>query len=153
MPMSEVEHGQARLVMATPKMCGNALVRSERENHVGLLLATAQPEDDTGAILPGMTLQLVVKRPIVVDRCLYELGLFLLENGVRRRVYQLNVSPADKRSHNSLGGALYGPHEHIGDQVQSVTAPGIVCGRLDVAFAFYCQRINLAFSGTLNSPL
>ncbi len=151
--MSYVSHALAQQLMATPKWCGVALNWTERDNHAGLLLATAQPEDATGAILPGMTLQLVVKRPIVVDRCLYEFGLFQLEQGVRRRVYQLNVSPADKRSHNSPGGALYGPHEHVGDQVRSVTDPDIVCGRLDVAFAFYCRQINLTFTGTLNSPL
>lgn len=139
--------------MAVPKLCGAALAWTERDNHVGLLLATAQPEDDTGAIFPGMTLQLVIKRPVVVDRCLYELGLFQLEHGVRRRVYQLNVSPTDKRSHNGPGGALYGPHEHVGNQVLPISDPHISCGHLDVAFAFFCQRINLAFSGTLNSPL
>ena len=139
--------------MAVPKLCGAALAWSERDNHVGLLLASAQPEDDTGAIFPGMTLQLVVKRPVVVDRCLYELGLFQLEHRVRRRVYQLNVSPADKRSHNSPDGALFGPHEHVGDRVLPINDPDIACGHLDVAFVFFCQRINLAFSGTLNSPL
>jgi hypothetical protein len=151
--MSDVSHHQALLLMAQPKFSDTVLVWGERGNHLGVLLASAQPEDDTGALLPGLTLQLEVKRPIVVDRCLYEFGLFLLDQGVRRRVYQLNVSPADKRSHNSPLGPLYGPHEHVGDQVTSIVDPDIVCGRPEVAFLYYCRRINLSFDGTFNSPL
>jgi hypothetical protein len=151
--MSDVSHDQAIQLMAQPKLCSASLVWSERDNHVGLLLASAQPEDETGAILPGLTLQFEIKRPIVVDRYLYEFGLFLLEHGVRRRVYQLNVSPADKRSHNNPLGPIYGSHEHVGNQVFSVEDPDIASGRPEVAFAYYCRRINLDFSGALNSPL
>lgn len=151
--MSDVSHDQALQLMAMPKLCSASLAWSQRDNHVGLLLASAQPEDETGAILPGLTLQLEIKRPIVVDRCLYELGLFLLEHGVRRRVYQLNVSPANKRSHNGPLGPMYGPHEHVGNRVYPIDDPDVACGRLDVAFDFFCRRINLTFSGILNSPL
>lgn len=151
--MSDVSHDQALQLMALPKLCSASLAWSERDNHVGLLLASAQPEDETGAILPGLTLQFEIKRPIVVDRCLYEFGLFLLEHGVRRRVYQLNVSPSDKRSHNGPLGPMYGPHEHVGNQVLPIDDPDVACGRPDVAFAYYCCRISLVFSGALNSPL
>jgi hypothetical protein len=85
--------------------------------------------------------------------CLYEFGLFLLDHGVRRRVYQLNVSPADKRSHNSPLGPFYGPHEHVGNHVLPIVDPDIACGRPEVAFAYYCRRINLTFVGSFNSPL
>lgn len=151
--MSDVNHDQAIELMALPKLCSASLAWSERDNHVGLLLASAQPEDETGAILPGLTLQLEIKRPIVVDRCLYEFGLFLLDHGVRRRVYQLNVSPADKRSHIGPLGPMYGPHEHVGNRVLPIDDPDVACGHPDVAFAYYCRRINLVFSGSLNSPL
>ena len=80
--MSDVSHDQALQLMAVLKLCSTSLVWSHRDNHVGLLLALTQPEDESRAILPGLTLQLEIKRPIVVDRCLYEFGLFLLE---RRR--------------------------------------------------------------------
>jgi hypothetical protein len=84
--------------MALPTLCGASLAWSERDNHVGLLLASAQPEAETGAILPGPTMQFEIKRPIVVDRCRYDFGLFLLGHGIRRRICRLNVSPADARS-------------------------------------------------------
>ena len=105
------------------------------------------------AILPGLTLQFEIKRPIVVERCLYEFGLFLLDHGIRRRVYQLNVSPRDKRSHNSPLGPMYGPHEHVGNQVLPIVDSDVACGLPGVAFAFYCRRINLTFAGSFKSPL
>lgn len=144
---------QARQVMAEPKFCDARLHWEVRSNQANRLIATAQPEDDTGAIMPGLTIQLEVKRAIVADRCLYELGLFMLEGGVRRRTYQLNVCPPDKRSHNDQQtGSIYGPHEHIGNSVTPVTDPAIRCGSLDVAFQHFCTRINLTFSGDLNPP-
>lgn len=151
--MSDVPHAQALAVLAVPKFCDARLVWAERGNHANHLLATAPLEDKTGAILPGLTLQLEVKRPIVVDRCLYELGLFLLENGVRRRVYQLNVCPPDKRSHQAPGLLVHGPHEHAGDVVSAVPDPDVRCGAFGVAFDFFCRRAGLAFGGELNSPL
>lgn len=89
----------------------------------------------------------------MVARCLYELGVFVLDAGVRRRAYQLNVCPTDKRSHNGPTAPLYGPHEHIGSTVLSVADPRAACGNFGGAFALYCARINLTFTGKLNSPL
>ena len=151
--MSDLPKSQSLQVLALLKFCAASLTWADRNNHTGILLATAQPEDETGAIIPGLTLQLEVKRPVVVDRCQYEFGMFLLEHGVRRRVYQLNVTPRDKRSHNDVFGPLYGPHEHTGDSVEAVTDPDIQCGRLELAFQFFCRKINLTFTGQLNSPL
>ena len=102
--MSDLPKSQAVQVLAPSKFCAAKLNWTDKGNHIGILLAAAQPEDETGAIIPGLTLQLEVKRPVVVDRCQYELGLFLLERGVRRRVYQLNVTPPNKRSHNFATG-------------------------------------------------
>lgn len=151
--MSDLPKSQALQVLAQLKFCAVSLSWADRSNHTGLLLATAQPEDETEAIIPGLTLQLEVKRPVVVDRCQYEFGMFLLEHGVRRRVYQLNVTPRDKRSHNGVSGPIYGPHEHIGDSVEAVADPDIQCGQLAVAFQLFCSRTNLTFTGQLNSPL
>lgn len=140
-------------VMAIEKHFALTLEWAERKNHKGLLLSSFQVEDDTGAYVAGVTLRLELKKPIVVNRCLYEFGLFKLHGGASRRAYQLNVTPRDKLSHNGLEGAIFGPHEHVGDFVQPVTSEGVQCGNLDVAFEFFCARINLKFTGALNSPL
>jgi len=151
--MADLDHITAQQIASVLKFCSVPLLWADKDNHAGLLLATAQPEDDTGAFIPGVTLQLEIKRPIIVDRCLYEFGLFKLDHGVRRRVYQLHVSPADKRSHNGPTGPIYGPHEHVGTVVQPVIEQGVACGSPNVAFLYFCRRINLTFSGSFNSPL
>jgi hypothetical protein len=150
---NDVPQARAEALMALPKICGADLSWSERGNHAGHLVATAALEDETGATIPGLTLQLEIKKPILVDRCLYELGVFILDAGVRRRAYQLNVCPPDKRSHNGPTVPLYGPHEHIGTTVLPVADPQAACGNFEGAFALYCARINLTFTGKLNSPL
>lgn len=151
--MSDLTKLQALQALELPKFCAANLSWSDKSNHVGLLIASAQPEDETGAFIPGLTLQLEAKRPIVVDRCQYEFGVFFLERGVRRRVYQLNVTPHNKLSHNAISGPIYGPHQHIGDSVEVVADPNVQCGNFELAFRFFCQRINLTFTGQLNSPL
>ena len=67
--MSDLPRSQALLVLAQIKFCAAHISWADRSNHMGLLLATAQPEDETGAIIPGLTLQLAVKRPVLVNRC------------------------------------------------------------------------------------
>lgn len=152
---SDLHHTHALVVLALPKYCDADLQWSVRSNQINILQATAQPEDETGALIPGLTIQLEIKRAIVANRCLYELGLFKFDSGMRRRAYQLNVCPPDKRSHNDrmTGQAVYGPHEHVGDSVTPIADPAIQCGALELAFRLFCQRINLSFSGHLNSPL
>ena len=140
-------------LMAEVKHASVSLIWAERNNHRGLLLSSFQVEDATGAYLAGVTLRLELKKPIVVNRCLYEFGLFKLHNGASRRAYQLNVTPLDKASHNGPEGTIFGPHEHIGDAVHPVLDGSVRCGNLDVAFKFFCERINLTFTGALNSPL
>ena len=139
--------------MALPKFYGGALIWAPKPNHGGILMALFQPEDDTGAIHPGLSVQLEVNVPLVVDRCRYEFGLFKLEGGVRKRAYQIAVTPKGKRSHNSPSGTIYGPHEHIGDQVSAVVADEIECGNMEPPFVHFCRRINLTFTGKANFPI
>lgn len=151
--MSDLPKHLAVSLLNAPKFCAGEIEWVERTNHAGRLISTSVLEDDTGATIPGLTMQLEIKRPVVVDRCLYEFGLFLLEKGVRRRVYQLNVTPANKLSHNGVTGPIYGPHEHIGDEAVALQQSDIECGKVEAAFAHYCTRINLRYSRQFRSPL
>lgn len=150
---NDLPEALASAVMQEQKFANHPVVWAEKNNHKGLLLSSFQVEDETGAYVAGVTIRLEIKKPIVVDRCLYEFGLFKLHNGASRRAYQLNVTPSDKASHNTTSGPIFGPHEHVGDAVYAVSQPGVHCGNLDVAFKFFCERINLQFTGALNSPL
>jgi hypothetical protein len=150
---SDLPEDEARHWISLTKVCGANLAWLERPNHAGHLIATAALEDETGATIPGLTLQIEVKKPVMVDRCLYEVGMFALEAGHRRRAYQLNVCPRDKRSHNGATEPIYGPHEHIGTLVVPVSDIRASCGNVQGVFTLFCERINLIFTGNLNSPL
>lgn len=99
------------------------------------------------------TIQLEIKKPILVAMHQYELGLFQLsKSGVRERVYQLHVSPITKRSHNTATDPIYGPHVHYGCHVIKRLEQSID-ENFENAFELYCEHINLVFTGNLNSPL
>ena len=150
--MHELSALEAAKVMKVPKSSGAILHWGIKPNQANIQLATLQPEDDTGAYLPGLSIQLEVNLPIVADRCRYELGLFRLEQGIRRRVYQLAVAPMNKQTHHDKFGSLFGPHEHTGSAVTSVRVDGIECGNLQAAFDYFCKQINLTFTGQANLP-
>lgn len=138
--------------MSVPKFIDSDLKLIARSNHIGHLVAISQPMDEDGAILPGLTVQLEIKSPIIVDRCLFLISLFQLHRGVKLRAYQLEVAPNNKRTHNDKDGPVYGPHEHVGDLVAPCRDPSLTCSALTSAFAFFCQRINLSFSGQIVYP-
>ena len=91
-----------------------------RNNHVGHLIGVAELIDSDGVTLPGFTLQIEVKAPIDSPRCLFLLSIMKLQNRKRKRIYQLEVSPMNKRTHNGEN-IIYGPHEHVGDTVGTVS--------------------------------
>lgn len=153
MAIHDLPHEAAIALMREPKFSAAPLVWETRTNQNNILMAIFQPEDETGAIIPGLSIQLEVKKAIVVDRCGYEMGLLKLVGKARRRVYQLAVTPPDKRSHNDVLGPIYGPHEHLGDRVIPVTDPRIHCGELQAAFDRLCQQINLTYTGNGSMPL
>ena len=77
-----------------------------------LLLDVAELVDASGVTLPGYTLQIEVKAPIEAERCLFLFSIMRLHLKRRHRVYQLEVAPRDKRTHNGAT-VIFGPHEHV----------------------------------------
>lgn len=149
--MNEMEEEKALKIIAEPKFYSKDLEFSERTNHKGIFIATAQPEERDGTIIPGLSINIEYKGAIVVDRCDYEIGLFFLDFKVKhtKRVYQLHVCPEDKRSHRTMEKDFFGPHEHVGRNVYEVRDPRVYCGNIEGAFKFFCERINLNFTGQL----
>lgn len=144
---------EATLLCQSAKYCSANLTWDVKRNHAGILIATSNLDDREGATIAGLTLQLEIKKAIVTERYQYELGLFQLIKSVRTRAYQLNVTPLDKKSHISINGNIYGPHEHYGhNEVIAIVDP-ILDGNFKKAFELYCSRINLIFTGNLNPPI
>lgn len=116
----------------------------KRNNHAGHLIGVSDLIDQSGITLPGYTLQIEVKAPIVADRCLYLFGILRMRGAKRRLVYQLEVAPRNKRTHNGAQ-PIYGPHEHIGNtKVVAVNHPDVDCSNWHGSLRWFFTRTNIA---------
>ncbi|MGS1060563.1 hypothetical protein [Burkholderia glumae] len=146
--MPDLPRVEAESHIATAKYIHGDIELKPRKNHAGYQLAVVRPEDELGATLPGLTVEVETKAPLMVDACRTTVSLFLLHQGVKWRVHQIEVQPSSKRSHNGSGGALYGPHEHRGDEVLAIE--GLSCETpLANLFALFCERSNIKFDGCI----
>lgn len=145
----EYQYEKALHLISLPKRCVSTenLDWVQRDNHAGFYIISSQLEDMEGSIIPGLTMRLERKRGVVVDACNVELGLFKLERATLYRVYQLHIGPKDKKTHSDADQVIYGPHEHIGGKVFPIADSSICCDLLKSAFALYCNRINLTYTG------
>lgn len=135
---------EAKALAGMPKAAAGPLVWQRRGNHAGHMMAASVVLDSQGITLPGQVIAIEVRAPVLVDSCLYLFTLFKTAHGQRRRVYQLEVVPEGKRSHNGPEGALYGPHEHWGDElVLPVHDPAVHCGDFAGALAHFTDRCTL----------
>lgn len=114
-----------------------------RSNHAGHLVGVAELTDAQGITLPGLTLQIEVKAPIDCDRCLYLFSIMRLKTRQRRRVYQLEVSPLGKRTHNGTQ-TIHGPHEHIDENEPiAIDHPDVKCDNWPGALAWFFRRTHI----------
>ncbi len=131
--------------LKAPKIVLNWSGLAPRSNHIGHLVGVGELADaDTGITIPGLTLQVEVKAPRDVARCLFLFTIFQLRIGVRHRVYQLEVSPASKRTHNGDAGAVYGPHEHVDEDVTAVHHDDINCENWMGSLQWFYERTSIA---------
>lgn len=113
----------------------------QRNNHAGHLIGIGELVDAQGITLPGYTLQIEVKAPAETTRCLYLFSIMRLSQKKRSRVYQLEVAPHSKRTHNGIK-PLYGPHEHVGDaEAVTVAAPAVSCDNWSGTLQWFFSRI------------
>jgi len=115
----------------------------ERSNHAGHLLGVAELVDGNGITLPGITLQIEVKAPAETDRCLYQFSIMQLRHRKRHRLYQLEVAPRSKRTHNGIN-PIHGPHEHLGDDDPAVvTDETVKCDNWTGALHWFFLRTSI----------
>ena len=129
--------------MAQAKHVAQDLRWAPRSNHAGHQVCSAPVFDDGGVAIPGLSVSLEVRAPLVAASCLYQFTLFKLLHGQRRRVYQLEVVPAHKLSHREPGVELYGPHEHVAEATQAVQDPAVHCGDWAACYEWFRRRCNL----------
>jgi len=116
-----------------------------RDNHAGHLIGSAQLIDSTGVYLPGLTLDIEIKQSAVSAQCLFQFSIRRRRVKLREIVYQLEVVPFAKLSHNGFT-KIYGPHEHVGseDEPTPVTNSDVNCENWDGCIAWFAKRINVA---------
>lgn len=131
-------------MLETPKTAIRWSGLQPRKNHVGHLIGVAELVDSGGITLPGLTLQIEVKAPIDCERCLYLFSIMRWKNRQRRRVYQLEVSPLGKRTHNGTT-TIHGPHEHVEENEPiRIDNPDVRCENWAGALAWFFKRTHIA---------
>lgn len=147
-----VSYENALTIMSHPKTIENWTGFIPRTNHAGHIIGTAQLLDDSGIFIPGITMEIELKSAIVTDQCLIQLSLRQSIAKHRKVVYQLEIAPNNKRSHNGVL-PIFGPHEHIGDREPSaVMVPGVECQSWDISLKWFYERANITYY-KIESPL
>ncbi len=114
-----------------------------RDNQANFLIGTAQLTDLSGIFIPAVTLEIEVKPPIIVDRPTLLFSLRQRVGALRGRLYQLEVAPHDKRTHNG-DPIIYGPHEHfLDEEVYAVNEIGVNCDDWDGSLDWFLRRVNV----------
>lgn len=114
-----------------------------RENHAGHLYGIAQLCSDDGVTIPGLTVQMEVKAPITADVCLFLFSLMRLRGRERSPMYQLEVAPKGKRTHNGIT-TIYGPHEHVGSlEPTPVVDQNVDCAGWSRCLGWFVDRVNV----------
>ncbi len=151
--MPDLAAAEAEKLIAIAKVLNGNLELTPRKNHVGYLIASARVEDEFGATIPGMTVELEAKAPLLIDACRNTVSVFVLRKAVKWRVHQIEIQPVGKRTHNEPGNTIYGPHEHRGDKAQGLQGYNVSCDTsLSDLFAILCERSNICFSGRIILP-
>lgn len=131
-------------IIIIPKSVLRPPTWAPRSNHAGHLIATANLMDASFATIPGVTLQLEIKAPVIVDSCLYLFSI--MRHAAKRRwpIFQLEVAPSEKRTHNG-SPPLYGPHLHCEDaEPVSVLDPNVHCGDWAGSLKWFLEQTNIA---------
>lgn len=116
----------------------------KRDNHAGHVIGVALLSDEHGVFLPGLTLELEVKASIVSHQCLFQFSIRQKKGKIKEIVYQLEVAPQAKRTHNGLT-PIYGPHEHVGDDEPSpIQESGVNCNNWDGCLTWFLHRVSVA---------
>lgn len=139
-------------LIAIPKHYSGKIVFGPKETNSLFKVAAFRPQDELGAAIPGITVDITIRLGVVADRCKYTFTLFQLHNQKKKRVYQLEVVPRDKRSHNGPP-RIYGPHEHYGEEgdVRPIQNE-LCCTDYKLWLDFFCRRINLTLAAELPPP-
>lgn len=130
-------------ILLVPKSVLQRPVWVQRSNHAGHIVAVTSLLDAAYVTIPGYTIQLEVKSPVIVDSCLYLFSVMRHHAKTRRPVFQLEVAPEDKRTHNGTP-PIYGPHLHCeGTEPEPVRHPEVHCGSWAGSLKWFLEQARI----------
>lgn len=139
-------------LIALPKSFCGVVTFGTKDTNTLFKVAAFRPVGEDGSTIPGASVEILLRTGVVADRCKYTFTLFRLANQKKRRVYQLEVVPPDKRSHAGPP-RIYGPHEHYGegDDVRPIQSD-LCCTDYQQWLELFCSRISLTLDAKLPEP-
>lgn len=138
------------MVIAMAKFYDGEMSYTPKASNKAFQVITFRPEDELGITIPGVTIEICLRTPQVVHDCKYTFTIFRLKGQRKERIYQLEVVPAKKKSHNGPP-KIYGPHVHILDAVSSVGLD-LCCEDYQDWLAWFCAQVNLSLNSEPPSP-
>lgn len=116
---------------------------SQRKNHHGHLIGVSPLEDAGGITLRGLTMEIEIKAHVDAVSCKWLFTLYQSGFQYKVRLYQLEVSPRSKRSHNAKI-PIYGSHEHYGElSVNAIDSPKIGCDNWAESLNYFFKTANI----------
>lgn len=130
-------------LLSRPKLALRWSGWDKRSNHAGHLIGVAEMFEVDGTTIPGVTIEFEIKAAVSAVSCLYLFTLMSFAARERRRIYQLEVAPSAKRTHNGLS-VIYGPHEHVGvSEPTQVIHPSVNCESWDQCARWFFTRVSV----------
>lgn len=143
---------ELRSLIERPKLLVGELAWDEDPNQTRYILARFVVADDSGATIPGLSVEFDFRQGMVATDCKFTFTLFSQRGNRRCRVYQIEVIPIERRGHNGDSGGLYGPHQHFGEAAQSIDTDGLGCLDHERWLHEFLRRANIGWGGTYLPP-
>lgn len=143
---------EIRAFIERPKLLVGELAWDEDPNQSRYILARFVVADESGATIPGLTVEFDFRHGMVATDCKFSFTLFSQHGNRRSRIYQIEVMPLDRRGHNGNSGGLYGPHQHFGERAEPLDIIGLGCLDHERWLHEFFHRTNIGWGGTYLPP-
>jgi hypothetical protein len=144
---------EAKAIVALPKFISGNIEWRNSPTNSHFFVANFVVFDEGSKSMPGLTLDFVYRSGVVPDECNYKFTLYKFSGSRRYRVFQIEVYPWEKQSHTDGLFKHYGPHQHFGEQFETILGVNhLDCKYHQEWFNEFLKRGNITFSGKYFHP-
>jgi len=148
-----ISEDEARAIIAMPKAIHGNVEWKNNPTSSAFFKATFVVYDEKGATIPGLTVELNYRHSNVANECNHKFTIFKLKGNRPLRAYQVEVYPASRQSHRENGVAVFGPHQHIGEQYEPINdVSALTCAEYAGWMRKFFGLANIKFTGTYSPP-